>query len=331
MELAKLQEHVATLKRRLVAAREQQPGGVAAVEAELCRESRPRGSAAGPAGASRHASRRFGATAASLAGSTAAAAAVHEEDPLVHSYDLLNMRQVDIAAATASRRRPLQQHQQEQLQEAPAQRPSSVRPVRSSAVAPTADGGGAEDEDELLVLDGSEEQMEAEAGGCYSEIESDVEEEQRQQQAVATAPALQQRRQQQHSLAAAGTVLGKRQADAAVLQVRPRMLAPGSSSALGSQAGTPDENYSSGGSHGAPLMAAAGPGRMALLHAPGKSFIRNAAAASVGIDRGKYISSGPDGKGGVATAYQGGPGGAPMRVSGSWSCGLLRAQASGRC
>jgi hypothetical protein len=240
------------------------------------------------------------------AGSAAtAAAASGEEDPLLQSYDLLNMRLGDLPAT-----RVQQQQQQQQQQPAAALED--------------------DEDDEIVLIDESEEQEQlgAEGGCCYSEIESDAEEQeeqrrqqQQQQQQGAAAAALQQRQlaaqpqqqqqQQQQRMSGSGSVLGKRPVTQ-TLADQQQYAANAGASAGGSQAGLGDENCAGSSGRGAPpLLAAAGPGRGALQHGPGKTFIRNTAAASIGLDRGKYISSGPDGKGGVASAYHsGGTGGA---------------------
>ena len=146
-----------------------------------------------------------------------------------------------------------------------------------------------EEEDEVVLLDDSEEEQD----GAFSEVESEdgqdggqqqrQQQPQRQQQGAAPPPTA------QHQQAAGSSLLGKRPAAAA------------------------DENCGSRGAAAQLLPLAAGPGRAALQRGPGTTFIRNTAHASLGIDRGRYISSGPDGKGGVATAYQSGS--APVRVS----------------
>jgi hypothetical protein len=233
------------------------------------------------------------------AGSAAtAAAASGEEDPLLQSYDLLNMRLGDLPATRV---------QQQQQQPAAALED--------------------DEDDEIVLIDESEEQEQlgAEGGCCYSEIESDAEEQeeqrqqQQQQQQGAVAAALQQRQlaaqpqqqQQQQRMSSSGSVLGKRPVTQ-TLADQQQYAANAGASAGGSQAGLGDENCAGSSGRGAPpLLVAAGPGRGALQHGPGKTFIRNTAAASIGLDRGKYISSGPDGKGGVASAFHsGGTGGA---------------------
>ena len=146
-------------------------------------------------------------------------------------------------------------------------------------------------------------------GGDYSEVESDVDEPPPQQQ-----QQQQQQLQQQQKGGTAATAASRRQGEPDVWQQQQQLQQPVVRPVLGKRPSDenigPAQGCSSRGSGASrcadnPLMAAAGPGRAALQQAPGRSFIRDAAAASVGFERGKYISSGPDGKGGVATAYQG--------------------------
>ena len=157
--------------------------------------------------------------------------------------------------------------------------------------------------------DALEEQLGGGGGGDYSEVESDVDEPPPQQQ-----QQQQQQLQQQQKGGTAATAASRRQGEPDVWQQQQQLQQPVVRPVLGKRPSDenigPAQGCSSRGSGASrcadnPLMAAAGPGRAALQQAPGRSFIRDAAAASVGFERGKYISSGPDGKGGVATAYQG--------------------------
>lgn len=217
----------------------------------------------------------------SLSGQRSASAAASlgqdEDDPLTRPYYLLNMRQGQLSSATSNH---LRQPQQQGMRQR--------------------DGQVDEDEEAVVLLeDVSDEQLDS---GSWSEVESDGSDGRHAQQTAAPGRHLQNAAPTQQNAGAAGSSLGKRE------------QAGAGSSRHGGRGGSPNENLPEG-NHGVPLLAAAGPGRLAMQHAPGKSFIRNAAVASIGIDRGKYISSGPDGKGGVTTAYKNG-GSLPTRVGG---------------
>ena len=302
-EVASLQSEVARLRRSLAAARQGQPGGAGALADALLEAPQQQRAPAGP----RHVLRRFGSGAAGTAGgaSAAAAAAADDEDPLLRSYDLLDsMRVADLPAA---KQRQVDNHQQHQHQQAECQPPAGVADVQPAA-------RGSDDEDEIVLLDGSEEQWQEEAGEqqwaedeevCLSDEEFEPQaQQQRTQQTAAPPPSAQQQQQQQQAAAASQ---------------QQRSQAGSGSSLLGKrQGGSADENCPGGSGAGAALLPlAAGPGWAALHRGPGKTFIRNTSAASLGIERGRYISSGPDGKGGVATAYQSGNSDGAVRVSSS--------------
>lgn len=218
--------------------------------------------------------RRMATMGGQRSASAAAGGQLDEEgSPPTRPHYLLNMREGQLGAATSQH---LHQHQ--------------PRASRQDA------GQGDEDAEAVVLLDdGSDEQLDS---GSWSEVESDASGGHRTQQTAAPARHLQNVARTQQEAAAAGSCLGKRE--------------PAGSSRHSSRGGSGAENLPPG-SHGGVLLAAAGPGRLAMHRAPGTSFIRDAAVASVGIDRGKYISSGPDGKGGVSTAYKN-VGSVPTRV-----------------
>ncbi|PRW60389.1 hypothetical protein C2E21_1164 [Chlorella sorokiniana] len=309
-EVARLQGEMAVLRRSLTAAWQGQPGGTAMLADTLLDAPQQR-APAGP----RHALRRFGggSTAGGAGGgasSSAAAAAADDEDPLLQSYDLLDsMRVADLPAA---RQRQPSDHQTQQAQQQQAQQQQQQQQQQACQIT----AGASVDEDEIVLLDGSEEQWQDEAEGqqwedeeevCLSEEELDLQPQLQQSQQTAAPPPPAQQQQQQAAAASqqqrqqqagGSSLLGKRQVAAAA-------------------AAAADENCLGGNGAGAALLPlAAGPGRAALHRGPGKTFIRNTSAASLGIDRGRYISSGPDGKGGVATAYQSGKsGGGAVRMA----------------
>ena len=283
--LEELQQQIGALKRALATARQRQQHGETAATSGLDTQAPP--PTVSTRGAGWHAVRRFGA--AARPGPAGAASAAGEEDPLVQSYDLLNMRQADLAASNPGRQ--------------PAEQPTQAARVLAAA-----DREGVED-DELMVLEGSEEQADAELSD-YSEVESDGKEQCTAD--PARAPHGQHQPAHQHQLSKpavcssrpGGFMLGKRPPDEAPA-VGGRRTHASCAATASNVAAASDENGTA--SRSTVLLAGAGPGRLALQQAPGQSFIRNTAAASIGIDRGRYISSGPDGKGGIATAYKAGP------------------------
>lgn len=323
--MQQLQDQVAALKRSLAAARQHQPGRAAPATAAAEQhfgQARYAGGAGEPAaGGPRHRPRRLAGSAAAQQ-AAAAEAAAEEEDPLLRSYDVLGMRQAEVAGSLLRPQRA-QQAQQAQPRGQAQQQPAEP----AAAAAPDCD-------DDLVVLDGSEEQ-EGEEG---EELELEAEDndsapaQQAQQASQQAQQAWQQQQQAWQQQQQQQSRTQQTAAGPAPVQQRQQQAAP-SSSSLGKRpaaapAAPPQPAARSGGSQGAdenvsgwavppapaPLLATAGPGRAALQQGPGRSFIRNPAAAGIGLDRGRFISSGPDGKGGVVKAYLG-SGAAPVRVS----------------
>ncbi|KAL4450221.1 hypothetical protein ABPG77_010890 [Micractinium sp. CCAP 211/92] len=310
-----LQDQVASLKRSLAAARQHQTGSALPESTEEQHAALGRhavGTGGLAAGRTRHRVRRLVGSAAAAASAEAAVEEV--DDPLVRSYNLLGMLQAEMAVSLRGPQRAQQAEQEQQTQQA------QQAQQRQSLPAPAAASG---DEDDVVVLDCTEEQdggpegellLASENKGSQAAQQAQQargqqhhqQAQQAQQTAAGPPPA-----QQQQLAAPGGGSLGKRPAAAPAAPPQHGPAARGG----GSQGADENSPGWAAPPAAAPLLAAAGPGRAALQHGPGRSFIRNPAAAGIGLDRGRFISSGPDGKGGVAKAYQLGGGAAPVRLA----------------